>query len=54
VRELGLTVTDASLALAALASMPSSFEAGAGALLGLCAAHGQSDLAETLDAALRG
>ena len=53
VRELrGLSVTDAGLALAALGSMPSSFHAGASALLGLCEAHARSDLVKVLDAAL--
>ncbi len=48
----GLSVSDASLALAAFAAMPSSFEAAAGALTGLFEACGRPDLAEVLDLAL--
>jgi len=48
----GVTVDDASLALAALATMENRFAVGATALQELCVAHGRGDLAQVLQRAL--
>ena len=47
-----LSLADATLSLAALALMPTSFETGAAALAAVCERHGRDDLVTVIEDAL--